>query len=468
MTRRPLILVLVLVFLVGGLVADRSPRPKLSAAAAQPGLAMPVAAAASALSSTWYCPAGGRGDTSIVMANPTGAPATGTVTLMGSDGGHAVTSVVVPRLGRLALKEKDLLSAPYVAALVVLDGGEVTAEQSVVTGVGTITTACSSTSSDHWYLADGSTAKDAGLLLALFNPLAIDAVVDLSFSTEQGPTSPLDFQGVVVPARSLLVEDIGGHVRRRDHVATSVTARAGRVVVAGIQSFAESSPVKGAAITLGTPSLGQKWYFPEGYVNPGVSERYWFYNPGKRDAEVELTLDLERGSAEPFDLTVRAGGDLALDVNGESRIPPGVSHGARVRSTNGVPFVVARTITATAPSPRVGFSTLVGARLVGRRWLAAAGGATDTLDDWVVVQNPGSRSVAASIFGLAGQQLLPIEGLQHLDLPAHSRKAFRLGDHIKRADLPVLVTATGDVVVERDLYGSGSPGFTAALAVPLP
>jgi hypothetical protein len=49
----------------------------------------------------------------------------------------------------------------------------------------------------------------------LFNPFPGDAIVDLSFATDQGPSTPPDFQGVVVPARGVKALDVGEHVRRR-------------------------------------------------------------------------------------------------------------------------------------------------------------------------------------------------------------------------------------------------------------
>jgi hypothetical protein len=468
MSRRLVVIAVIVAVLVGGAIIDRRPRPGLPPAPSLPGQDMPVAAPASALSSSWYCVAGGGGDTSIVIANPTDASVRGRVTVVGNNGARASTAVVVPPVGRVTVNEKDLLSSPYAAALVDLDGGEVVAEQLLVTAAGTMSTPCASATSDHWYLADGSTAKDATLLVALFNPFADDAIVDFTFSTEQGPTTPIDFQGVVVPAHGLLMADIGAHVRRRDHVATAMAVRTGRIVAAGIQTFAAGSPRKGAAVVLAAPSLGHTWLFPDGYVAPGITERFWIYNPTRTDAEVELVLDLERGSAEPFDLTVRAGADLALTVNGESRVPPAVPHAARLRSTNGVPFVVARSIDVTAPSPRSGYSSTVGARQTAKRWLLAAGGPTETLDEWVVVQNPGDRAVTIAVRGLADRQLLPVEGLQNVVIPPHGRQAFRLGDHLKRAALPVLVTADGPVVVERELYGVKAPGINSVIGVPLP
>jgi hypothetical protein len=47
------------------------------------------------------------------------------------------------------------------------------------------------------------------------------------------------------------------------------------------------------------------------------------------------------------------------------------------------------------------------------------------------------------------------------------RHVIRLGDHIQREDLPVVVTADGPIVVERGLYRIGGGGMAQSIAIPL-
>jgi hypothetical protein len=44
---------------------------------------------------------------------------------------------------------------------------------------------------------------------------------------------------------------------------------------------------------------------------------------------------------------------------------------------------------------------------------------------------------------------------------------MRLGDHIKRADLPIEVNATGPVAVERDLYSVKGSSLIMSIGIPL-
>jgi hypothetical protein len=449
-----------------GVIADRQrrPRPTLLAAASAEG--MPVAAPSAALSSSWYCVMGAGPDASVVLANPTGSAVTGQVTVFGVDGAKATSSVLVPAQGSTVVKESTLVHSQYVAALVDLDAGQVAAEQTAMTGSGLVTAPCSSVTSQQWYFAEGSTAKDDSNLLGLFNPFPQDAIVDLSFITDEGLTAPADFQGIVVPANGLLVKDVAEHVRRREHVATIVAVRTGRLTVSRLQSFGGGGR-KGLSLTLGAPSLGDRWLFPDGYVVDGVSERLLILNPNKADAEVQVEVRLDRGEAEPFDLTVRAGSVLTLDLGKEPRIPKGDPHATSVRTTNGVRVAVERSIDSVSPASHSGFAATFGARRTAKRWLVVAGGPSEKLDEWVAVSNPTSAPVRVSMYALAGGQLLPVEGLSAVEVPARGRRSFRLGDHLKRADTSLLVDGEGQVVVERTLYAAKGPGLSTSIGVPL-
>src|SRR5436305_1401772 len=124
-----------------------------------------------------------------------------------------------------------------------------------------------------------STERDDALHIELFNPFPGDAIVDLSFTTDEGATVPHDFQGLVVPARGMIVVDVGSHVRRRADIATTVVARTGRVVAGRLQI--QSAPPAVNSV-LGAPATPTTWPFPDGFASDGVNERYRVYNPGTR------------------------------------------------------------------------------------------------------------------------------------------------------------------------------------------
>jgi hypothetical protein len=254
-------------------------------------------------------------------------------------------------------------------------------------------------------------------------------------------------------------------VRRRANVAVTAVARSGRIVVDRLQL--RGGAVKGVSLALAAPSAGPTWYFPEGLVADGVTERFHLYNPTSEEAQVSLELSLEQGAAEPFDLTIPPRERLTVVASDEERVPRGVGHAATVLSLNGVPIVAERSVTAVAPATRTGIADSLGLRRTADEWVLAAGSASATLDEWVVVLNPGPRDATVSVRGLASGQLLAVEGLQEVDLPAGRRVAIRLTDHAARPDLPLVVTSTAPVAVERGVYVVGAPGIALSSGIPL-
>src|SRR5262249_39376507 len=159
----------------------------------------------------------------------------------------------------------------------------------------------------------------------LFNPFPDDAIVDLTFATEQGHIAPAAFQGLVVPANSLVPLDVGDHVRRRAQVAASIHARRGRVVVEALQAH-NGDGHRGVALTLAAPRTATNFVFPDGRAAADADEQLHLYNPNADEAAVELDLILESGQAQPFELRVPAHDQITIDLSGESRIPKGVGH----------------------------------------------------------------------------------------------------------------------------------------------
>lgn len=453
-----------------GVVADRQVEPHAeSVQAVQVGA--PMAAPAGALSSTWFCAGAtaeknGRADGMLWIANANDAPVDATVTFvpMAGSGEPKQIQLSVAAHSRRFLRHAEHVTAPFAAAMVEAAGGDVAVEHSINGPTGEDTAPCASKASAEWHFADGSTARDATLLLALFNPFPDDAIAELSFTHEEGRANPAAFQGLVVPARGLVVVDVGSQVRRREHVSASVIARSGRLVVDRIQ-LRTDKPKRGAVVSLGAPSGGDVWYFPEGIKAEAIAERVVVYNPGAREALVDVEFTLDDSAIEPFELSIPPRDRAILDVSAEERVPPG-AHAITVRGINGEPVVAERWIEANG-SGRLGLAVTNGSPISAERWLFAFGATNASNDEWIVIQNVSGRDVTFDVVALASGRLLPIQNLQGLEVAAGRRKPVRLGDHIKRDDLPLLVTATGPVVVERDVYRVGILGISTSIGIAL-
>ena len=470
--RRILTIVTIAMVIVVGFGVDRIHRPAQAGDdAVAIAMRMPTASPTRALASTWFCAIGTAAadrpaDMTVIVGNATPAPVKATVTVVGTDVDPKQVPLDVPARSRVGLRVADVISSDYVAATVDVPSGGVAVEHEVKGPLGVSVAPCASSGSEHWYVADGSTVRDDTMLLALYNPFPEDAIVDLSFTHEEGRAVPSDFQGVVVRGGRLKVINVGDHVRRRARVAATVVTRSGRVVVDRLQLRQGSA--KGMSVSLAAPSAGGDWWFPDGLVDDGVVERYSIYNPGADEAQVSLELTLDSGAAEPFDLTVPARGRVDLNANDEERIPHNVAHAARVVSLNGVPVVAERAVSFKSPATRSGTSETFGARRTARRWFFVAGAVSDALDEWVSVVNPGTTPVQVTFTVLASGQPVPVEGLQDVEVAAGARRSFRLGDHVKRDDLPLVVEAVGGAIVaERAVYVVGGPGTSLSPGVPL-
>jgi len=431
-----------------------------------------MAAAAKAASSAWYCTGAtagkdGGADGTVVVANASTRVLTGVVTVFPYQALPKAVPIQVSPVGRQTVRLADVAPALFASALVELDGGDAVVELSDSGPFGDTVAACASTASPRWYFADGVTTKDATETLFLFNPFPDDAVVDLVFGTEDGRVTPQALTGLAVQGGSTAVVAVGDYAQRREQVTATITTRAGRLVVSRLQTFDGTAGRKGISLALGSASAGTLWYLPDGLVADGITERYQVYNPSKKEARVEVALALEQGQAEPFILTVPAEARVTVAANDEARIPKGVPHAATVRSLNGVAVVVEGTVDASAAGKRSGVARTPAAQLTARRWVLAAGESDDTVEEYVVVQNPGPATAHVSLNVLNSGTRVTNDALTNLEIGPGGRRSVRLGDTVTLAATPVLVTADQPVVVERLLNRLKGMGTSMSIGIPL-
>jgi hypothetical protein len=255
-------------------------------------------------------------------------------------------------------------------------------------------------------------------------------------------------------------------------VTARVIARSGRVVVDRIQAFDGTNGTKGMAVSLGAPAAAETWIFPDGGTADGLTEQVVVHNPTERPAEVDVEVRLdkpqENGTPEPFELTIAPHRSAVVDLSKEERIPKGISHAIIVHSLNDVGVMAERAIRANKPSERRGITTTLGSPLAGPRWVLAAGSTSSVTDEWLIILNASPDAIATvSVTALANGQPLDVQDLQELEVGPDARLAIRLGDHIERDELALLVTSSQPIVVERGIYAVGSTGMANNLGVPL-
>lgn len=509
--------------IAAGLVYEAGEReePAEPEVAVVAGVAMPTARAEPTLTSTWYCAGGtaredGSADHVVVIANPTDEPRQATVTVLtgsvapapalpeGEDAGDEdaeegedtttttsssttttaaappttappppVEEIEVPAWDRVEVRLADLVDAQLAGAIVEIEGGEVVVEHQVSGDLGRATAPCSTTASPSWSLPWGVTTRGNRELLVFMNPFPDDATVDIAFATDEGVRDTARFQGFVVPGRSVVGAFIDQDVTRKAQVSAQVQVRGGRLVIDRIQLFDGTDGRRGMTLGLAVPAPAETWVFPAGETGEGLFQQVVVFNPSGEVAEVEVEVRLddpdELGPPEPFALTVGPGRYSLVDLHDEERIPQGEGHAIVVRSLNGVPITAERVNAASDPAENEGITSVSGAPYGGPIWYFAAGGPSteEDRDEILVILNlSDEEEVTYDLTGFDAGQQIAIEGQQGQTIAPGGRAVIRLGDHIDRDELSVVVRASGPVVAERGLHRIGGLGLSQALGIP--
>jgi hypothetical protein len=385
-----------------------------------------------------------------------------------------VEEVEVEALSRVELRLGDIIDAEVAGAVVEVDGGGVAVEHSVAGELGVATAPCATTASSSWTFAWGATNLGNRELLVLMNPFPDDATLDVEFATDEGVRTPARFGSFVVPGRSVRAAFVDESTVR-DQISAQLTLRAGRVVVDRIQLLTGEGPEddrQGLTLGSGAPAPAEVWTFPDGLVDDGIDEEIVVYNPTEEPAEVEVEVRLEdpedNGFPEPFALSIAPRRYSVVPLAQEERVPDGVGHATIVRSVNRVPVVAERVLAAAEPADRRGVSAALGSPVTSTTWLFPAGGPTEEVDQWVTLLNlSNSDTATVSFTGLVNGRVLEIADLDEVEVPPARRVAVRLGDHVERSRLPLVVRSDTPIVAERGLFEVDELGMSNVIGIPL-
>jgi hypothetical protein len=384
-------------------------------------------------------------------------------------------TLTVPTDGQISVGADQLGSTGLIAAAVVLDGGGVAVSESVQSPLGWSMAPCSQTTAGAWYFAHGATAQGGGLILSLFNPTASDAVVNIALvSATAGFLAPAAYQGIDVPAGSLVTENIGDHAPDDDAIATEVTTLSGAVVASELESSGKPGD-GGLSLTLGSPAPAPQWVFPQSTGLTGATVAFHVLNPTDQPAVVSVAVGLSQGAAaEPLTMHVPAQSLATLVSENETRIPPSGPYALTFTSTGTgtgtgtgkgrvARIVVSRSVIAPAgvppPVPEIG--DVVGVPGGSRRWLVGS------------VVPPGSAAWALAVVDLGGKaatvriltprgRAIPGQAVRHVDPRSPLVVGPNPGPQFGTA--PFEVVASQPVAVELDALPVAEPGVVVVPA----
>jgi hypothetical protein len=428
-----------------------------------------VVAPVGAYSSSAFCPAGTgtAATTTIYLTNSTRRAVTGVMTAVGTPGsGGTVPAthepVRVPPLGTLAVDPVAGLPAGSTAASFTFAGGGVVVTQAVSGPGGWSTAPCPSQISSQWGFAGGSTAAGNSLTLSLFDPAAVEAVVNVSFITEAGVITPQQYQGLVVPPGQLVDENVGDFVQGRNTIATLVDAQAGGVVASEFQQWSGSST--GVSLRAGSPSPSTTWRFAQTTALPQSTVDITLANPGQTAATATISLGLSSGSVVPHRLVVAPSSVAVFSASGTAGLPEQVPYALTI--TSSAPIVAGRSVEAPTGSVQPGWGSSSATATVATHWLVPgpgipnAPGTADAAVDSLAVANPGPSPVRVVVGALGGSRPVAV-------FTVDPGRLSVLGSP-QVEGLPVLiVSASGPVNVEEDSGPSGAPGVVSSTGFPL-
>ncbi len=454
---------------------------------------LPSAGSPDGLSSTWFCAGSttGLGGTEheLIVTNPGDATQV-RLSAYDTEGLLRSETVEVAAGGTSKLDVRTVFRAVNMSVMVESSAGDLVVEHRLVTPLGVDQVPCATSASDEWHFPALSTVLGATARLVLFNPFSADAGVDVTVARDDGVFFPTALTGVVVPAGTTKVIDLGESVQRRELFSLSLRLRTGRVIAETVQVYDPAAvregapPARGVRMMLGVPRPASDWAFADGFTGAGVRERVVVYNPGEQKVTVMIQVVPFSGAElapEPFELEVAPRRYGSVDLSAEGRIPAEGLHAIRVQSEPSDRVVVGRSVLidgepggATTPGVvqrpdlRWGATISGGSPIAVTGWLASALVVGEGQQPMLQIHNPnpGIVSFSAAILGGPDDGLVLADGVEvaagdSLALPVAA-------EGLTAGEVTVVVTAGAPVVVERLITFAGQQDLAMGLAVPFP
>jgi hypothetical protein len=447
-------------------------------AAPNPGA---LVGAPDAESTAWYCTgqstAGGVSPGFLVLTNTTARPVTADITAMSDSGATAHAAAAVPPRGVVAPAIPALSSGSWESETVITSGGGVAVTQTISNVLGWSQAPCKSTTSDQWYFAGGSTAAANALYVSLLNPTSTPVVVDLSFVTPAGTVHPINYQGIVLPAGQVAVENVTTEVQQISTISTVVTTRTGRVVASVVQEIVGAGMTSGGVSLMpGAMAAQPHWAIPQAREVPGASTEIDVFNPGSTSESVTVQFRLPSGPLAPLTQKILPGTTWPIFTSTQTRIPANETYATAIDATGGPGVVVSRTValanTATPP-PQAGMVAAVGGLSTDSpsgEWVVPPPGTSDS--PAVSGAAPASlalyNSTATAETYSAAATLASGNKVVATGTVAAGASVLVSGSPLTAAGLnPIVVQASGPLVVSEEVGPSAGFGVVSMPGIPL-
>ena len=353
--------------------------------------------------STWFCAAGAPdgGSHTVSIANPSPRDTSAQVTSRPpGDAAEVVVQVPLPALAVTVVDESTFAGAQPGSVLIEGPTGIAVSHRMVLDG-SSDDAACANRTSATWYFPANDSQRGGSALVWLFNPLRTDVSLDITVSTDSSVRVPGALSGLVVPAGSTRVVELGEEAQRRDQFSASVVARSGRLVAELVQVSDGTSGPKGLRIQPGIDAPSSQVLFADSEGLDGVNDSVVLFNPSGDPLEVDVAVRPDAGDPptypEPLHLTVPARRYLVVDLAAESRIPPAGARSVTVETDDPDGVVVVRLVAVGASNGwglQGGLGNSTGSVASSSRWIVPRVDAAGPGRSIVRLSNASADSIA--------------------------------------------------------------------------
>ena len=340
----------------------------------------------------------------------------------------------------------------------------------------------------HWYLAEGATHAAFNLFYLLQNPNAAAAQVRVRYLRPSG--APLEKVYTLAPSsRTNIWVDLeqfpdgsGNRALANTDVSAVFEVLNDQPIIVERAMYAD---VAGQAFGAGHESAGVtapalEWFLAEGATSAPFDLYVLIANPGASDAEVEASFLLPDGTTIQKPYAIGAMSRFTIAVDGIEARLANTAVSTTIRSTNGVPVIVERSMWWGNASGWYEAHNSAGATTTGTRWALAEGEVDRSrgMDTYILVANTSEFPATVKVTLVYESGGSEEKTFSPSDIPARSRfnvaaSSFRnaAGQRFG-AIVESLGTTPAQIVVERAMYwdAAGQPwaAGTNALATKLP
>lgn len=302
-----------------------------------------------------------------------------------------------------------------------------------------------------WYFAEGSTRTGFQEYLCIANTSSSQATVKADFLFGTGPPKSAEYS---VKPRSRYTIDVNSVVGRGLDVSAYVYSDTPGIYVERPVYFDYQGRIPEAHTVVGASSPSGTWYFAEGYTGSGFEEYVCVLNPGAAQAHLGMRFQTSTGPEIFRAGVVPPRSRATWKVN--DLIGPGME--SSLALTSDQPVVAERPMyfdyRSAAGAVYRGGHCVMGANSLSTRLYFAEGTTRGGFDEWLTIQNPGSKplTVTADYQAAAGQG-------------ANTRHEYLLGARQRRTlfvpreagagkDVSVMLFSDSGFLAERPMYYS--------------